>query len=484
MKYCVIVYINRSSVSFYYQQNGSKALPLDFIEGNQLPLYFYINNGNFSFGSYAKQQFLNGDPNAFGNYFDLIVSPNKTFNFYGGEKQVKYLLYYSIEQALNHFFNTVLYESNPIESYRTDFPLRFIFESDILEKEIRLIEMLFSEAGFQNSETLSLNKFLFDELIENKLLKATDSVIKLQSINGTLSLQYFQKDFSIPVATKNIQGLGSDPRLKIISEFIFNAAVAITRATLNKSDEINNLFPAAKKFLQSGSAQPNGVVKLSDGSSAFVRIKLRDVNERLANLGLEIKLFAEIDDFIAKNTSNHYKVLLVGDDMNSDYFVNNFTNKYSNVVSTKPETIYNSISRIAKHIESNNYKKISDDGNFIISDDLESINQLLFKIEYTMKSKKELESKIDELTNELKELENIKSGLEKKKKNLLADINKLNSEIKTIEETKLETVPKNTASKTTAPKAAEIDDFLGTPIKKVPEKKITVKKVDPKDFNF
>ena len=101
-----------------------------------------------------------------------------------------------------------------------------------------------------------------------------------------------------------------------------------------------------------------------------------------------------------------------------------------------------------------------------------------------MKSKKELESKIDELTNELKELENIKNGLEKKKKNLLADISKLNSEIKTIEEAKPEILPKNIVSKNSVPKNSDIDDFLGTPVKKAPEKKVTIKKVDPKDFNF
>lgn len=358
MQYCVIVNISRSQISFFYQQRSGKVMPLEFDGVNVHPLYFYLHNNNFSFGTFAKQQFLNGDPNAFGNYFDIITQPSKTFNFYGNEKNIKYLLYHAIEFALNNFFNTVLYEPNSIESYRTDFPLRFIFESDIQEKEKRLIEQLFLEAGFQNFEILSLDRFLFEELIEINYLKKFDSVIKVQSINGSLFLLYFDEDYSAPKYSASFLGLGTDPRLRITAEFIFNSAIAITRASLNKEDEISNLIQFARQFLASGSAQPRGNVILSDGSKPFVTIKMREVNEKISYLGFDTKIFNAIDNFIKEyniSSSANLKFILVGEEINSEYFVDKLSNKYSNIVSTKQIVVHNALERAAKFVESKNY---------------------------------------------------------------------------------------------------------------------------------
>jgi prefoldin subunit 5 len=478
MKYCVIVQLNRSSVSLYYQQNGLKALPLNFTDGNQHPLYFYLNNNNLSFGAYARQQFLNGDPNAFGNYFDLIVSPNKTFNFYGGEKQIKYLFYYAIEQALNHFFSAVLFEPSPIESYRTDFPLRFVFEDDIMENEIRLIGSLFAEAGFQNAEAISFNQNLFAELFDHKQLRDSDPVLKLQSINGNLFLQYFKKSFSSPASSKMLSGLGIDPRIKIIAGIIFNAAVSLTRSTLDTDTEINNLSDTAQLFLKSGSAQPYGTVRLSDGSSAFVRFKLKEVNDKLLHLGLEAKLFNAIDEFILKNqvdkTPGH-KLLLVGEEMNSAYFVSILTYRFSNIVSSDPQMIRRVIERIARNIESNDYRKTTNTA-IDITDETENINQLVTKIELLMKSKKELETELTELTREVERLKTTKSSLQSMKSTLLTDVDVLNAEITVLRQVKPIAAP--------VPPSKAADDFFNVPIGKPPVKAPAPKEKGTDEFNF
>ena len=135
MNYCVLVHISKSTISFWYQQEGAPFEPLSLSEGNALPMYFYANENDFILGATARERFLNGDQiNAFGNYFDIITNPASFFNVYGNKKHVKFLLYYAVEQYLSHFINSVLYKNESIEGYRNNFPLRFIFSQDIAPK--------------------------------------------------------------------------------------------------------------------------------------------------------------------------------------------------------------------------------------------------------------------------------------------------------------------------------------------------------------
>ena len=115
MNYCVLVHISKSTISFWYQQEGAPFEPLSQSEGNVLPLYFYANENDFILGTNARERFLNGDQvHAFGNYFDIITNPSSFFNVYGNKKHVKFLLYYAVEQYLSHFINSVLYKNESI----------------------------------------------------------------------------------------------------------------------------------------------------------------------------------------------------------------------------------------------------------------------------------------------------------------------------------------------------------------------------------
>ena len=131
MNYCVLVHISKSSISFWYQQQGSPFESLAIKEGNVMPLYFYAKDNDFILGSAARERFLNGDQvNAFGNYFEIVTNPASYFTVYGNKKHVKFLLYYSVEQYLSHFLNTVLYKNESIEGYRNNFPLRLYHDDN------------------------------------------------------------------------------------------------------------------------------------------------------------------------------------------------------------------------------------------------------------------------------------------------------------------------------------------------------------------
>ena len=49
------------------------------------------------------------------------------------------------------------------------------------------------------------------------------------------------------------------------------------------------------------------------------------------------------------------KFILVGEEINSEYFVDKLSNKYSNIVSTKQIVVHNALERAAKFVESKNY---------------------------------------------------------------------------------------------------------------------------------
>lgn len=360
MKYCVIVCVNRNQVTFYYQQQGCKVMPLEYNGVQTHPLYFYSDNYNFSFGTYAKQQFLNGNPHSFGNYFDEITHPTKSFDFYSNEKQIKYLLYHAVESALNYFLNTVLYETKQIESYRGNFPLRFVFESDVQDKEKIVITQLFSEAGFQNLESFSLNRFLLEEIIaENTGLDFKNTFVKLQSLNGVLYVQYFEKEFETAKYVKVFPGLGNDPRLRITAELLYYKSLASSRVVLQEEEEIFNLINVAKEFLENPSSLPSGTITLSDGSRSFVRLKKSEIDQKLFYMGFENKLYKAIDGFLDEfeiQQNDNLKMVLVGAEVSTPYFIDKLSNKYVSVMPVRSITVSNALEKIALAIEQSNYR--------------------------------------------------------------------------------------------------------------------------------
>jgi hypothetical protein len=127
MNGCVVVKVSRRTVTFWYQTDGQRYSPLLMKGAQEAPLYFYVENNQFDFGARARDRFYQHDPNAFGDYFELIKDPGRHFIMHNSSKRAKQLLYYGIEQYLSHFLNTVLYKSDSIESYRAGFPLEIYF---------------------------------------------------------------------------------------------------------------------------------------------------------------------------------------------------------------------------------------------------------------------------------------------------------------------------------------------------------------------
>jgi hypothetical protein len=359
MSYCVLVNISKSAISFWYQQQGSIFQPLSQNDGNVLPLYFYANGHEFILGSIARERFLNGDHEcAFGNYFDIITNPSSYFTVYGNQKHVKYLMYYAVEQYLSYFLDKLLFQSESIEGYRDSFPLRFTFSNDIAENERILIESIFIDSGYDNVESLSYSDFMFKYLINTNLINPKQPIILLTGIDGNLFIELYSKSFINPINHAIVEDQGADPRIKIMAKMIFDDSMASARLSLNEKKELNHLLPFAKEFLAQPSAIPKGDITLSDGTSTWVKIKRKDLDDQLIYDEGEKKIIESIENLLSDNCiqANTVQFLLNGESVNTTYFVERLKKKYSNVIGVPTKSQTETLKLIFKNISDSGYK--------------------------------------------------------------------------------------------------------------------------------
>ena len=341
MNYCVLVHISKSTISFWYQQEGASFEPLSLSEGNALPMYFYANENDFILGANARERFLNGDQiNAFGNYFDIITNPSSFFNVYGNKKHVKFLLYYAVEQYLSHFINSVLYKNESIEGYRNNFPLRFIFSQDIAPKEKLLVESIFKESGYDNISSISYSKNLFEHLFNNGVVKRNMPTILLTGIDGNLYIELFSTSYENPTGSIVLEDEGADPRIKIMAKMIYDDAMASTRMSLQEKTEIAHLIPYALDFLAQDSALPKGYVLLSDGTKEWVKIKRKDLDDRLLYYEGDKKINKSIEKLVSTNNVQltAVQIVLNGDSLNTSFFLDRLKKKFNHVEGVPPNT--------------------------------------------------------------------------------------------------------------------------------------------------
>lgn len=334
MNFCVLVKISKREVSFWYQSDGSPYAPLIVKESNKVPLYFYVNGNDFIFGTSAKDRFYSNDPNAYGNYFEIVKDPSKHFAIYGNKKPVKQLLYYGLEQYLSHFINTVLYKGDSIESYRQHFPLRFIFENDLEEKEKALVVSLFSEAGYDNVESIDFNALLFDVLEQKNIISNKNAILLLNGIDNTLFLELYENKQSNPVGLSKLEGQGADPRVKVLSEMIIEYVCAQNPyLVIIKELEVANILPYSASLLENITPIIKGEVEFVDGNKYWFRVNSRIFEDRLLYSYNDSIIYSAIDDLLKSSGLKVENTILVlaTEEINTTFFSNRLLKKYPNV---------------------------------------------------------------------------------------------------------------------------------------------------------
>lgn len=333
MSYCVLIKVSKRVVSFWYKTEDSPYAPLTIRDANSIPLYFYVHGNDFFFGNLAKERFYKNDPNAFGNYFEIIKDPSKHFNIYGNKKPVKQLFYHGVEQFLSHFINTVLYKSDSIESYR-HFPLRFLFDADIEDKEKVLVEALFTEAGYYNVKREDFTAAFFKVLIQAGVIKRDSSILLLTSIDNKLFLQLYKNGFSEYPARIQLDGHGADARIKILAEMILEYIVNLNPfLSIDNNKELAVLLPFCKTLLDHEIPIITGEAELTDGHKYWFRATTRNLNERLKYYSNDMVIYSAIDDLLKTNSvsTDDVTIVLGSEELNTLYFLDKLLKKYPKV---------------------------------------------------------------------------------------------------------------------------------------------------------
>ncbi|WP_316826433.1 hypothetical protein [Pedobacter miscanthi] len=358
MKFCVLAKISKRTVTFWYQSESNPYAPLTMRESNEIPLYFYVNGNDFIFGAAARDRFYKNDPHAYGNYFEIVKDPGKHFSIYGNKKPVKQLFYYGIEQYLSHFLNTVLYKADSIESYRQQFPLRFLFDDDIEDNEKSLIENLFQEAGYFNLDRIAYNHALFNILGQKQLLPSNRAILLMNGIDDVLYLKLYRNIKAETLGSTKLAGQGADPRVKILADMIVEyITVQNSYLSINKDTEIAFLLSFCAGLLQNISPIINGEAELSDGNRYWFNVRARNLNDRLQYYANDGMIFTAIDDLLKANSllADDVMILLGSEEINTAYFSEKLLKKYHHVVALQPIDVKDTMHSVFMAIASASY---------------------------------------------------------------------------------------------------------------------------------
>ncbi|MGY0035760.1 hypothetical protein [Pedobacter sp. NJ-S-72] len=359
MKFCVIAKISKRSVSFWYQSDGNAYAPLIIKGSNEIPLYFYVNGNDFIFGSAARERFNRHDPNAYGNYFEIIKDPVKHFVIYGNKKPVKQLFYYGIEQCLSCFLNTVLYKGDSIESYRQQFPLRFLFDTDIEDNEKSLIEQLFQEAGYFNLDRVYFERTLFAVLAQKGVLSKEKAILLLSGIDDVLYLRLYKNIYAEAIGSYRLEGQGADPRVKILADMIVEyIIIQQPYLSIDKDSETAFLLPFCASLLENISPVIKGDAELSDGNKYWFKVNERGLNDRLQYYSNDSMIYTVIDDLLKSGglIIEDVVILLGTEEISTSYFSSKLLKKYHHVKEVKAVDIRDTMKSIFSEIADLNYK--------------------------------------------------------------------------------------------------------------------------------
>ncbi|WP_025142195.1 hypothetical protein [Pedobacter jeongneungensis] len=358
MGFCVLAKISKRTVTFWYQSDSNPYAPLKMRESNEIPLYFYVNGNDFIFGAAARERFYKNDPYAYGNYFEIVKDPAKHFSIYGNKKPVKQLFYYGVEQYLSHFLNTVLYKSDSIESYRQQFPLRFLFDDDIEDNEKSLIENLFQEAGYFNLDRIAYHHTLFNILAQKQILSNNKAILFMNGIDDVLYLNLYKNSKAEALGSARLPGQGADPRVKILADMIVEYIILQNSyLSVNKDTEIAFLLPFCAALLQNISPIIKGEAELSDGNRYWFNVRERNLNDRLQYYANDGMIFAATDDLLRANNlqADGVMILLGSEEISTPYFSDKLLKKYHHVIALQPVDVKDSMLAIFQAIANAGY---------------------------------------------------------------------------------------------------------------------------------
>lgn len=358
MDYCILFKLSKKNLQVSHQVKDKPFSVWKDGDSETIPLAFIVSDSDFRIGHYAYKEAVNGTPNAYKDFFSIIKEQNKFFHYLGEARPIKKLIYYGLEKIIEQISNDIFFTPS-ID--RPNFPILFWFADDILPNESKLIIDIFKESGYLNIKEVDFNSSLINQLISSLNIDKNYNKLILTGLDSDLYIGLIKPTSTNVDAKDKIEKLGSDPRVQIVAETIYDCILGRNPyLIINKSTEVTKLFTESKRVIAENSPLYLGRVLLSNLQSYDYEIQLSFVDARLRNTSFEQSLFSKLESCLERNglqkNGSNIAFFLNGDDFNTPYFVNLFKQKYSIVHSVSDVHHKSTLNSIFRELENNNYQ--------------------------------------------------------------------------------------------------------------------------------
>lgn len=333
MKIDIVLKLSKSFIQIYFSQNKSEFRLYNYESNPITPLYFFSNKQEFIIGEKAKLRYESNYDDSYKGYFNIIKNTSSEFTFIDNNKyKFKELLVYGLETILNSFLKDILLVDKSLKDLKDEINLIFLCDSDIEEFEIIFLDNLFKNE-YKNFSVYRLDILLINFLDLKRKTAAHKNYLTLTGIESNLYINLYDNLISKSPKLSDIGlGLAINPRDKVIAELIFDQIIQRTGSRVKIESEINSLISLAEQYTKSDKREfyVRGA-KLSDGSSADVKIKMAFVDHKIS-FDSDSKDFQLISHFIkSKKVNNADLGIVLFGNISSDNLINKLKSNYNNI---------------------------------------------------------------------------------------------------------------------------------------------------------
>lgn len=285
---------------------------------DKLPLFFYVSGGDVRNDAFAQERFEASDAAAFGNFYDTILNPHRTFRRFDLELDPIELLHDVVQQIKSSYFDRMRAFADDREG-TAQIPLSLCFIPGIHRDAKDRIRTFFASQGFTvRSDADYLDAFT-RSLHRKAAIPGKVNLAIVESSFGDLWFHYVEcNDGIVKRESELIVGKGVDYRVGNLARLLVEKAGRRTASRI-LSDPVL-LEQEIKRFHRRASTeierfeydQLDLKIELSDFSSARVIVDRREL-DRMSSESFQFIKF-RFESFISKysNLARTEKILLNG----------------------------------------------------------------------------------------------------------------------------------------------------------------------------
>ena len=331
--YRAIISISHHRIAFeYWQRFGEDKLVGMPPAHWPAPLAFYCSPTGIVIGEEALRAVQAGAPNAFVDYFNLLVE-NTTYSIGNRQQPIGNLLLEATEQIFRDFYSRILFgRYGSLNENRANMPLTIVCEADIKPNEKAYLKTIFADSGYSRVEAVDYDDYI-EQYIRRSLSKQydCDKVLVAWVEGPDLTLTLFDINGQ-PRKETTFKGLGIDPRIKYVKDLIWESVIG-ENPYLIREDEDSAIGMAAFKFLSSNEPLVEDYVVLSDGFRYRYSLLRNNIDFIQSPEGemLQRKLTQFLNECKVDNR-RRILLLLRGNAANNTYFEQNLSQGFGSTV--------------------------------------------------------------------------------------------------------------------------------------------------------